>query len=417
MTPFLRGHAGRRARWGLAAGIGVAIGLAVALAPLKLVVLKMLPFDNKSEFQVVVDMPTGTPVERTAALLRELGAEVARLPEVTHYQAYAGRSAPINFNGLVRQYYLRSGGDVGDLQVNLADAHQRSRKSHEIAQSVRPALESIARRYGADIKVVEVPPGPPVLSPLVAEIYGPDYDGQMALGREVRRVFEATGDIVAVDDSLLDPGTRIQLRVDTAKAAMYGIAAADVARMVKTALAGEDITPLHDGQSKYAVPVRVGLAPESKGGLDAALKLKLRGQLPTADGRTEQYEIALAELVTPVAAPRERVIHRKNLQPVVYVVGDVAGGPGKTDSPLYGMFDMRPALAKLAPPGGLALNEYWIAPPSDRFGAFGLKWDGEWQVTYETFRDMGIAWRRSRSPSSASCRCTRSSAPSSRPPA
>jgi multidrug efflux pump subunit AcrB len=392
MVPFLRGDAGRHNRWLLAGGIAVAIALAVALAPLKLVVLKMLPFDNKSEFQVVVDLPTGTPVERTAALLRELGAEVARVPEVTHYQAYAGLSAPINFNGLVRQYYLRAGGEVGDLQVNLVDAHDRRRKSHEIAQAVRPGLEAIARRYGADIKVVEVPPGPPVLSPLVAEIYGPDYDAQMELARGVRQVFASTPDVVAIDDSLLDPGSRLQLRVDTAKAAMYGIAPAEIARMVRVALAGEDITPLHDGQSKYAVPVRVALAPEAKGGLDAALKLKLRGQLPTADGRTEQYEIALAELVTPVTVPRERVIHRKDLQPVVYVVGDVAGGAGKTDSPLYAMFGMRPALQKIAPPGGLALNEHWIAPPSDRYAAFGLKWDGEWQVTYETFRDMGIAY-------------------------
>jgi len=392
MKSFLRGDAGRQHRWWLAAGIGLAILLAVALAPLKLVVLKMLPFDNKSEFQVVVDLPTGTPVERTAALLRELGAEVAKLPEVTHTQAYAGLAAPINFNGLVRQYYLRSGGEVGDLQVNLLDAHDRKRKSHEIAQAVRPALEPIARRYQADIKVVEVPPGPPVLSPLVAEIYGPDYDGQMALAREVRKVFESTPDIVAIDDSLIDSGTRLLLRVDTAKAAMYGIPAVEVARMVKMALAGEDITPLHDGQSKYAVPVRVGLAPEAKGSLDAALKLKLRGQLPTADGRSETFEIALAELVTPVSVPRERVIHRKDLQPVVYVMGDVAGGAGKADSPLYGMFAMRPALAKLAPPGGLRLNEYWIAPPSDRYAAFGLKWDGEWQVTYETFRDMGLAY-------------------------
>jgi multidrug efflux pump subunit AcrB len=392
MTPFLRGNGGRANRWWLAAGIGLAIVLAVALAPLKLVVLKMLPFDNKSEFQVVVDAPTGTPVERTAALLRELGAEVAKIPEVTNYQAYAGLSAPINFNGLVRQYYLRAGGEVGDLQVNLLDARDRKRKSHEIAQQVRPALEQIARRYGADVKVVEVPPGPPVLSPLVAEIYGPDYDAQMALARQVRQVFEKTPDIVAVDDSMLDEGTRLLLRVDTAKSALYGIAPAEVARTARMALAGEDVTPLHDGQSKYAVPVRVGLAPQDKGGLDAALKLKLRGQLPTADGRTESYEIALAELVTPVTAPRERVIHRKNLQPVVYVVGDVAGGQGKTDSPLYGMFEMRPALAALSPPGGLPLAEHWIAAPLDRYGAFGLKWDGEWQVTYETFRDMGIAY-------------------------
>ena len=392
MTPFLRGSAGRANRWWLAGGIGIAILLAVALAPLKLVVLKMLPFDNKSEFQVVVDMPTGTPVERTAAVLRDLAAEIAKLPEVTHYQAYAGLSAPINFNGLVRQYYLRSGGQVGDLQVNLADAHSRKRKSHEIAQSVLPALQAVARRHGADLKVVEVPPGPPVLSPLVAEIYGPDYDAQMTLARQVRGVFEKTEDIVAIDDSMIDPGTRLLLRVDTAKAALYGIPAAEVARLARLALEGQDITPLHDAQSKYAVPVRVGLAPEAKGSLDALLKLKLRGELPAADGRTNYYEIALAELVTLVTAPRERVIYRKDLQPVVYVVGDVAGGAGKTDSPLYGMFAMRSAIAKLSPPGGLPLAEHWIAAPTDRFGAFGLKWDGEWQVTYETFRDMGIAY-------------------------
>ncbi len=392
MTPFLRGTAGRRNRWLLTAGIGVAILLAIALAPLQLVVLKMLPFDNKSEFQVVLDMPTGTPVERTAAALRELSAEVAKLPEVTHYQAYAGLSAPINFNGLVRQYYLRSGGEVGDIQVNLLDKHERKRKSHDIAQSVRPALDTIARRYGADLKVVEVPPGPPVLSPLVAEIYGPDYDAQMALARQVRGVFEKTADVIAIDDSLLDPGTRLVLRVDAAKAALYGIPAAEIARVAQLALAGDDITPLHDGKSKYAVAVRVGLAPQAKGGLDALLKLKLRGTLPTADGRTDTFEVALAELVTPTTEPRERVIHRKDLQPVVYVVGDVAGGPGKTDSPLYGMFAMRSALAQITPPGGLPLREHWIAPPEDRFSEFGLKWDGEWQVTYETFRDMGIAY-------------------------
>jgi multidrug efflux pump subunit AcrB len=388
MTPFLRGEAGKANRRKLWLGIAVAIVLSVALAPLKLVVMKMLPFDNKSEFQVVVDMPTGTAVERTAGVLRELAAEVARLPDVTSIQAYAGVAAPINFNGLVRQYYLRAGGEVGDLQVNLVDKHHRDRKSHDIAQGVLPALQAIAKRNGADIKVVEVPPGPPVLSPIVAEIYGPDYDAQMKLARQVRGVFEATPDIVAIDDSTLDAASRIVLRVDAAKAALYGIAVADVARTARLALAGEDITPLHDGSSKYAVPVRVALAPEKMGRLDDVLKLRLRGQ----DEKGQAYEVALAELVRPVTLPAERVIYRKDLQPVVYVVGDVAGGTGKTDSPLYGMFELRSRIAKLATPGGLALDEYWIAQPSDRFTAFGLKWDGEWQITYETFRDMGIAY-------------------------
>ena len=392
MRPFLRGDAGRGARRLLGLGILGAIALSVMLVPLRLVVLKMLPFDNKSEFQIVLDMPTGTPVESTAGVLREMAVEVAKLPEVTDYQAYAGLSAPINFNGLVRQYYLRSGGEVGDLQVNLVDKHERKRKSHEVAQVIRPALEAIAKRHGADVKVVEVPPGPPVLSPIVAEIYGPDTEAQMALAKQVRRVFETTPDVTAIDDTVLDPAERVVLRVDTAKAAQYGIPAADVAHSAQLALAGADVTPLHDGASKFPVPVRIGLADSAKGSLDALLKLKVRGPDTLRDEAGLPYEIPLSELVRPITLPRERVLYRKDLQPVVYVTGDVAGGAGKTDSPLYGMFAMRAAIAKLATPGGLPLEERWISPPGDRYSKFALKWDGEWQVTYETFRDMGIAY-------------------------
>jgi multidrug efflux pump subunit AcrB len=392
MTPFLRGAEGKGHRRLLWLGILAAIVLSIALVPLKAVVMKMLPFDNKSEFQVVVDLPTGTAVEKTAAVLRDLARELSQVPEVTSLQAYAGLASPINFNGLVRQYYLRSGGEVGDLQVNLVDKSLRQRKSHEIAQSVLPALQAIAKKHGTDLKVVEVPPGPPVLSPLVAEIYGPDYASTMQLARQVRGVFEATPDIVAIDDTTLDAAQRIVLRVDAAKAALHGIPVADIARTARLALAGEDITPLHDGSSKYPVPVRVGLSSTQLGRLDGVLKLRLRGQDLSGQNGGQTYEVALAELVTPVSLPVEPVIYRKNLQPVVYVVGDVAGGPGKTDSPLYGMFALREGIAKLATPGGLPLNEHWIAPPSDRFTAFGLKWDGEWQITYETFRDMGIAY-------------------------
>jgi multidrug efflux pump subunit AcrB len=387
MTPFL-GAGGGRNRLKLAAGIAFAILASVALVPAGLVVMKMLPFDNKSEFQVVVDMPTGTPVETTGAVLRELTAEIALVPEVVSYQAYAGLAAPINFNGLVRQYYLRSGGEVGDIQVNLTDRSERKRKSHEIAQGVRPALEAVAKKHGAEVKVIEVPPGPPVLSPIVAEIYGPDYDAQMRLAKQVRGVFEKTRDITAVDDTVLDPAERVVLQLDVAKAAQFGISAAEVTRIAQLALGPADIAPVHDARSKYAKQVRVGVAEGEKGSLDALLKMKVRGR----DEQGADYEIALAELVRPIVLPRERVIHRKDLQPVVYVVGDVAGGPGKTDSPLYGMLDLRSAIKSIPAPGGLPLAEYWIRPPSDRFSEFGLKWDGEWQITYETFRDMGIAY-------------------------
>ena len=188
------------------------VGLVVAAAALpaaKLVVLKMLPFDNKSEFQVVVDLPAGTPVEVTAAVLHDMGAYLATVPEVTDYQAYAGMAAPINFNGLVRQYYLRAAPETGDLQVNLKGKEERDRKSHEIAQAVRPRLEEIASRWNARVKVVEVPPGPPVLSPIVAEVYGPDEAGRSRVAGEVRAAFAATADIVGIDYSVEDPAPRL----------------------------------------------------------------------------------------------------------------------------------------------------------------------------------------------------------------
>jgi multidrug efflux pump subunit AcrB len=200
----------------------LAIVLSVSLAVVQLVVLKMLPFDNKSEFQVVLDMPVGTPVERTAEVLREIGEALAGVDEVTDFQAYAGTAAPINFNGLVRQYYLRAQPEMGDIQVNLVDKHQRSRKSHEVAISVRDTVAAIAKKHGGNAKVVEVPPGPPVLSPIVAEVYGPDYAGQVAVARQVRQAFEATADIVGVDDTVDEEAPKLVLRVNQAKAARLG---------------------------------------------------------------------------------------------------------------------------------------------------------------------------------------------------
>jgi len=349
------------------------IAASVSLAGAKLVVLKMLPFDNKSEFQVVVDMPAGTPLEVTAAVLHELGAELAKVPEVTDYQAYAGLSAPINFNGLVRQYYLRSNPEQGDLQVNLAPKEARHRKSHEIAQGVRPALEALARRWNANVKVVEVPPGPPVLSPIVAEVYGPDEPTRIRAAKQVRAALAATPDIVGIDDSVEDSAPRIRLAVDPGKAALAGIARRDVVEAIRMGLAGDDVTPLHDGQSKYEVPVRVALPAERQGALDDLLKLTVRG--PSG------AQVPLSELVTPIAGARDRPVYHKDLLPVVYVVADQAG---RVDSPLYGMFAARGALPKI--------GEYFIRQPSDPYRETALKWDGEWQVTYETFRDMGLAY-------------------------
>jgi len=378
LLPFISSGKNRRK---LLYAILALIAISVSLAGVKLVVLKMLTFDDKSEFQVVVDMPAGTPVEITAAALREMGAHVATLPEVTDYQAYAGAAAPINFNGLVRQYYLRSSSELGDLQVNLRDKAARSRKSHEIAQAVRPGLEAIGNKWGARVKVVEVPPGPPVLSPIVAEVYGPDELGRIRVAKKVREAFAATAGIVGVDDSVEDTAPRIQLKVDQAKASLAGISRRDVVETMRMGLSGADVTPLHDGQSKYEVPVRIALPAEHAGELSDFLKLTLRSPSGAL--------VPLSELVNVVRNDRDRPIYHKNLLPVVYVVADQAGS---VDSPLYGMFAARGRIAGQPLEEGGVLGEYFIRQPSDPYRQYALKWDGEWQVTYETFRDMGLAY-------------------------
>ena len=381
LSPFLDANKGARNRRALALGIAIAIAASLALPMLEWVVLKMLPFDNKSEFQVVVDMPAGTPVEGTAAVLHAMGAYVATLPEVVDYEGYAGTAAPINFNGLVRQYNLRQAAENGDLQVNLVDKHHRARQSHEIAAAARPEFERIAASFGAKVKVVEVPPGPPVLAPLVAEIYGPDEAGRHAVAKRVRAEFARHREIVDVDDSIEEDAPKLSVAVDQARAALLGVGVADVVATMRTALAGDDVTMLRDGQSKYGVPVRLTLPSERQSRIDTLLALRVRA----ADGTL----VPLSEIVHTRMLAREHTIYHKDLLPVSYVIGDVAS---KVDSPLYGMFAVRGALAGAALPQGGRLGEYFVRPPSDPFREYALKWDGEWQVTYETFRDMGIAY-------------------------
>jgi multidrug efflux pump subunit AcrB len=378
--PLLDARRGGRNRALLGGAVAVLIAISLALPMLGLVVLKMLPFDNKSEFQVVVDMPAGTPVERTAAVLHELGAFLVRQPEVTDYQAYAGTAAPINFNGLVRQYYLRAGGEVGDLQVNLVDKHRRSEQSHAIAARLRPALQAIGRRHGANVKVVEVPPGPPVLSPLVAEIYGPEADGRREIAHAVRRVFEQTPGVVDVDDSGIAAAPRKLLLVDRRKAALLGVPQTAIVSTLRAGLAGEATAYLHD-ESKYPAAATIQLPAESQGDLDTLLQLGVRG----AAGQV----VPIRELVTVSDTLREQPLLHKDGLAVHLVTGDVAG---RLDSPLYGMFEMRGALRALATPGGGRLGETFIRQPADAWRDYSLKWDGEWQITYETFRDMGAAY-------------------------
>ncbi len=377
--PFLGGSGARSRRhklyWVIVAAIFFAVGLTVA----KLVVLKMLPFDNKSEFQVVANLPKGATVETTARLLDEVSHVIERVPEVSDYEIYAGTSAPINFNGLVRQYYLRQSPELGDIQVNLVDKHHRSRKSHEIASAVRPALALIGRKYGASIQIVEVPPGPPVRAPIVAEVYGPRYAEQRSLAKQIRKVFEATPDVVDVDDSIEAPSPRLVVEVDRQKAALLGISEQQIAQALAVGLQGSDVTYVHAGRERYPIPVRLELAPPDRSKIERLLELEVRLDAGT--------RVPLSELVSVRTTQWDGAIYHKDLLPVAYVTGDMAG---RLDSPLYGMFGVVGRIAR-DPPGGAQIAQRFVSQPDDP-NALAIKWDGEWQITYETFRDMGLAY-------------------------
>jgi len=377
--PFLQASGGRARRHKLYWVILGAIVLAVGLVAAKLVVLKMLPFDNKSEFQVVANLPEGSTLESTARLLDELSQVIRQVPEVSDYEGYAGTAAPINFNGLVRQYYLRQDPRLGDIQVNLVDKAHRHRKSHEIALAVRPALAAIGRRYGASVQVVEVPPGPPVRAPIVAEVYGPRYAEQRQLARQIRQLFDATADIVDVDDSVEAPSPRLVVEVDRQKAALLGVTQAQIAQTLSAGLQGNDVTYVHTGLERYPIPVRLELPVADQAGIDTLLALEVR----SAPGD----RVPISELVHVRTTVWDGSIYHKDLLPVAYVTGDMAG---KLDSPLYGMFSMVGRIAH-HPPGGAEIAQRFTSQPEDP-NALALKWDGEWQITYETFRDMGIAY-------------------------
>ncbi|MBT8049011.1 MAG: efflux RND transporter permease subunit [Xanthomonadales bacterium] len=379
LRPFLSGRAGRKRRLAMLGVVLALITASVGLVAVQWVVLKMLPFDNKSEFQVVVDMPEGTPVEQTQRVLDALSLELTSVPEVMNYQTYAGTSAPINFNGLVRQYYLRAEPHQGDIQVNLVDRTERSRQSHEIALAVRQPLQAIGEPFGANVKVVEVPPGPPVIAPLVAEVYGSTAEQREATARAVRAVFENTPDIVDVDDTLEAAQERLLVSVDRQRAARLGVSQSSIVAAIATAIRGEDASYLHDDSSRRPVPIRLELGEGMKADPNAIANLRVRG----SSGRL----VPLSEVAHFTQTTREQAIYHKNLLPMVLVTGDLSG---KLDSPLYGMAEIAGDLPDAESPEG-GINQYLIRQPADPYVP-SLKWDGEWQVTYETFRDMGLAY-------------------------
>jgi multidrug efflux pump subunit AcrB len=373
---LLEGLIGNARRRVLAYGSMVALlALSALLVPLKLVTVKMLPFDNKSEFQLIVDMPEGTALERTAEVAQALALTAGRDPAVRDVQTYAGIAAPFNFNGLVRHYFLRRGPTVADVQVNLLPKHERSEQSHAIALRVRPVVDSIARAYGASVKVAEIPPGPPVLSTLTAEVYGPTYQAQIATAEQVKATFEHTDGVVDVDWSVAAPHAEVRGAVSGAEALRAGSNTRDVAQTVAAAMGGASAGLLHDDQAAEPVPIRVTL-PDSAASTVADL-----AALPIATPRGARRLGTLAALDS---APAATPIFRKNLRPVVYVTGDVAG---RLESPAYAMLAMRHDLARID--GGLAIH--YAGSPTLTEKPF-VVWDGEWQITVDVFRDLGIAF-------------------------
>ncbi|GHB07396.1 efflux RND transporter permease subunit [Shewanella indica] len=374
IKPFLES---RKARVGMAAGVFVLIGMAVALPVGQLVVLKMLPFDNKSEFQVMVDMPEGTPVEQTEKVLKALSDYLVTVPEVQHLQLYAGTHAPINFNGLVRHYFVRNSQELGDIQVNLSDKQHRDRDSHSIALAVRGPLQQIARGFNANVKVVEVPPGPPVWSPIVAEVYGPSQDIRQQAARELQSLFQTTEDVVDIDIFLPAAQQKWQVLIDRSKASLLGVPYANIVDLVATAVGGKDINVLHKPMQKRPVPIRLELPEADKLDLTSVLNLRL----DSLHGGT----VPVAELVTIRKGQIDAPIIHKNMIPMIMVIADMAG---PLDSPLYGMFEMA---ADIDSEGGLGFNQHYFSQP-DGLDAISVLWDGEWKITYETFRDMGLAY-------------------------
>jgi multidrug efflux pump subunit AcrB len=360
--------------------VGVLLGMALLLLPFKKVKVKMLPFDNKSELQVIIDMPEGSTLEGTAALTREMGEFLQTVPEVTDYQAYIGTAAPYNFNGLVRHYFLREGSNVADLQVNFVSKEKRVQQSHDLAKRLRPALKEIGDRYAASIKVAEIPPGPPVLSTLVAEIYGPDTERQREIGATIKKIFAETDGVVDVDWFVEDDQKKITLVVDKEKAAANGISTEAVAQSMRIALNGMSAGLIHYENEKEPVEIflRLPLAARTN---PTSLK---NISIPAADGSL----IPLGALVNVQEETAEKSIYHKNLKRVTYVTADLAGSK---ESPIYAILELQEKIKQLELQEGYELKQYSAQQPwmEDRYA---MKWDGEWHITYEVFRDLGIAF-------------------------
>ncbi len=374
-------------RWSFLVSIAILLLASMGLVVLGLVEVKMLPFDNKSEFQVIIDAPEGTTLEETTQIAQEMAIAIRQEPEVANIQIYGGTASPFNFNGLVRHYFLRSGPNVADLQVNLVGKHERSSQSHDIAGRIRPRVAEIARKYGATVAVAEVPPGPPVLQTIVAEIYGPDPDQRLQLSRAVKQIMDSTDGVVDIDWYVQDPQKKINYVVDEAKAALHGLSEQEISRALILASRGMDVGLLHLPREREDVMIRVEIPRVDKSHPNDLLSLQIRS-MRTPDAPL----VPLSELVEVETVTSQQPLYRKNLKPVTYVTADVAGA---IESPAYALFKMNKELAKLDMSQfggtGTGLKLFHLNQPfNDREPA--MKWDGEWHITLEVFRDLGLAF-------------------------
>tara|TARA_R110002094_G_scaffold156670_1_gene143271 strand:- start:317 stop:3466 length:3150 start_codon:yes stop_codon:yes gene_type:complete len=367
-------------RWMFLGGTFVVLMATMVLFFTKSVAVKMLPFDNKNEFQVVIDMPEGTTLERTAVVTQEIAQYLSTRPEVVNYQNYVGTSAPITFNGLVRHYDLRGGSNMADIQVNLIDKDEREIQSHGIAKLFRPEIQKIAKKYNANVKLVEVPPGPPVLSTIVAEIYGPDYKTQIDIANQVQNILKNTDDVVDIDWMVEDDQTEYQFEINKEKAMLYGVAPQQIAYTMSLALSNKAITTLYDENAVNQVGLVLSLDEKEKSTILEISQLRVKSKQETM--------IPIADLVEIKETISAKSIYRKNQKRVVYVLADMAG---ELESPAYAILGMEEKLNKIKLPEGYKLNEMYLDQP-DFEDNYTVKWDGEWQITLEVFRDLGIAF-------------------------
>lgn len=367
-------------RWMILGFTGILLIGSIAMFFTKSVAVKMLPFDNKNEFQVVVDMPEGTTLERTSAVTREIAQYLTTVPEVVNYQNYIGASAPITFNGLVRHYDMRSGSNMADIQVNLLNKKDRKMQSHDIAKKVRPFIQEIAKKNGANVKIVEVPPGPPVLSTIVAEIYGPDHKEQIKVAYQVKEILKNTDDVVDIDWSVEDVQTEFRLEIDKEKAMLNGVAPQQIVGNLTYLLREYPVSNLYDEKSVYPVGIVMALDDKDKTSIDDIQNLKIKGQSGNM--------IPVRDIVKVKQDTLHKSISRKDQQRVVYVLADMAGD---LESPAYAILGMEERLKQIDLPKGYSIGDIYMGQPEDESN-FTVKWDGEWQITLEVFRDLGIAF-------------------------